>query len=1000
MKRCLLLSISLLACQPEASSISPSTDAEPDVQRAEDQPPTLRFLSPRAELSGAVQVILEAQDDHGIQRVVLSLNGEQVAEWSEAPFEWSWAEPAAGLHRLEAMAEDSAAQVSRVEREFRWIEPCPPEGCPPELLALPERLCGDLLLEMDSAGEAELRFEVDGRPLGSLPGLPHLAIWSISPGPHQLSLIAVDAQGERRTELRLEGVAGCGPVPSLRLSPELRFLTAAQELSVNLSGEAPRLRAFLDALPYQEDDEPPLSLFLQPEEISPGPHQLLLLGEAGGQAVAHLLNFELDLEPPIIQLLEPGAEAGPQHGHLSVRVQLSPDAARLEVQLGSLEQRREQPPWELGFELASLSSGFQTLHIQAWDRAGLRGELSRELLIDRPPSLRFLEHPQVLRGTSLIRVDAQDDLGLARVSLEVDGRALGNFDPLGSFEWTPEYRRGLRQLKAQALDNAGQEAEASLILDVDHPLEMELMLCNPECSPLQEREIFGSLQLKAEIRDDDEPPALVLLSLPDQQHRLRDPYDFFFETEEWPDGPLSLQLSTSDPQGQVLERRWEFQINNCDRDHDGHQRLSCGGGDCQDENPLINPGQPDLLVDGEDQNCDGHDGSEPDAAPPPDVGLDAGLPDLELLPDSSLSDAAPGSLAPQGPWGPAGRLDELSFAESPEAAREMGCEVLGRNAGTSLQSWFRVLQVPGFAPYLEPNAEGGSVIFVFLEARGWPPLAPVDHGQLIDLQSLSAERRQRRSLIIPESLVGEFEAQVHFPNTQVDAEGHFRTTPERFVFPFPVGRVEEALVVDVLLEQSFIEGDLRPDGPGIALEAGRLEGYWREEGVLEWLRAFHATCQAPEHPRICDNFAINMVFRNGPEAALPLIRDLFEMGNGDDGFDVTWNGGAPRACELGAPDCDTIGICVQLHSRGEVIHGRSDDPESPCLHICDPLADCLSLPDPPPCAGLARRDWLLAQTRCLEGCDPEWAESLGELTCPALLEEARAYIPFFAQRCP
>lgn len=42
-----------------------------------------------------------------------------------------------------------------------------------------------------------------------------------------------------------------------------------------------------------------------------------------------------------------------------------------------------------------------------------------------------------------------------------------------------------------------------------------------------------------------------------------------------------------------------------DADVDGY---SVAGGDCDDFNPQINPGMPDLSIDGVDQNCDGVDG--------------------------------------------------------------------------------------------------------------------------------------------------------------------------------------------------------------------------------------------------------------------------------------------------------------------------------------------------------------------------------------------------------
>ena len=63
---------------------------------------------------------------------------------------------------------------------------------------------------------------------------------------------------------------------------------------------------------------------------------------------------------------------------------------------------------------------------------------------------------------------------------------------------------------------------------------------------------------------------------------------------------------------QIYTNEINILLGGCDADDDGYERPSCGGTDCDDDDPWVNPAAIEIPYDGVDNDCDGADMSDVD----------------------------------------------------------------------------------------------------------------------------------------------------------------------------------------------------------------------------------------------------------------------------------------------------------------------------------------------------------------------------------------------------
>ena len=624
-----------------------------DALPPDEEAPVVFFRAPLEgeTVEGDVEVQVEATDDRGVARVVLYVDGDEVATLESAPYAWTWSTAGltAGPYRLGARAFDAAGNEAYVEAQVRVRGTCNADGdCPPQSVRIitpvgGSRVCGNLTVEAtatDDNGIARMEFRVDDIPLGVTEEAPFRFEWDTTAkadGDYTLTAIAQDTVGQRafasvRVTVRNDGDT-CDNLPNVAITTPVNnaFVNGPIEVAANAADDVGVVKVdfFIDNGRVAEDDSVPYRIEWNTDDFEEGAHSLKAIAhDTGEQTAENQVQVTVDRTPPTVELVAPGdgehfvdevlVEARPEDNFAVDRVELV-----LEDDDGfeAARQTVEEAPWETTFDVSEARSGFYTLHAVVHDRAGLQGRSNGvEVLLDRPPTVSFTnpEDGDTLDGPTTIRWNADDDRGLDSAVLSIDGQAR-QADPFDdSHFWEPPYRRGNYTLRVEVTDRVGQTAADQIEVEVDHPLEVELQRCaNGNCNRLlNDAEVSDELTLRAVTRDDDGAVERVEFFVDGDLVATDEaaPFEHTLDTVALGDGAHRLRVRAASDNGATAEARADVRVNNCDRDDDGFLADSdaCAGSDCDDGDRLRNPSADDDVGDGADQNCDGLDGVDAD----------------------------------------------------------------------------------------------------------------------------------------------------------------------------------------------------------------------------------------------------------------------------------------------------------------------------------------------------------------------------------------------------
>jgi len=196
---------------------------------------------------------------------------------------------------------------------------------------------------------------------------------------------------------------------------------------------------------------------------------LLKLEDFAGAAFLCPIYALVDLSPPSLSIVYPGAEAAAMPGPF-------PLLARIEDPVGlasaELAQGASKEALDVGaggrffvrlLDPASAPKGAPlAIQLQARDEAGNAASAARKLAYDQAkdlPAASLAELPAPCRAGQTISGSASDDDGPPELSVSVDGRELGSF-PGGAFALAlPALEPGKRRLLVSATDREGRRSE-------------------------------------------------------------------------------------------------------------------------------------------------------------------------------------------------------------------------------------------------------------------------------------------------------------------------------------------------------------------------------------------------------------------------------------------------------------------------------------------------------------------------------------------------------------
>jgi len=217
------------------------------------------------------------------------------------------------------------------------------------------------------------------------------------------------------------------------------------------------------------------------------------------------------------------------------------------------------------------------------------------------------------RNDVQVEVSASDDVGVVLVQVFMDGGLV--FDdsttPFEGVVVASNFTEGPHLLRAVATDTSDQTSAAEMYFTLD--------FTGPDLELISPLSLGDSGVVQDEVTIDASATDNYMLD--SFRVELSDGTLFGedasgavtanWDTRNWADGYYYIELAATDAAGNTVYDSASVEVDN-DEDGDGYAGVAHGGTDCDDADASINPGQSEIVCDGDDNDCNAGTEDEPD----------------------------------------------------------------------------------------------------------------------------------------------------------------------------------------------------------------------------------------------------------------------------------------------------------------------------------------------------------------------------------------------------